>query len=646
LARDAWKIFSRFGKNIEITWEMLCGRVFDVIVVGAGHAGCEAAAIAAKLHCNTLLITGNLDTIAKMSCNPSIGGVAKGNIVREIDALGGQMATNADAAAIQFRMLNASKGVAVQGPRAQCDKFKYQERMKLILETMGSKLSLFQAEVVDLLVEGGAIAGVETNLGICLKAKAVVLTSGTFLRGLVHIGKSKIAGGRLGDFAAYALSDSLLKYGIELGRMKTGTPARILGSSIDFSQCDEQIGDSNPCLFGFYDTRPDDFIPRFPSELFLAIKNGQDLFGAQKSCWIDHTNSSTKEVVTKNIHRSPLYSGEITGIGPRYCPSIEDKYARFVDRDQHRLFLEPEGNNTDEWYINGLSTSFPLDVQGDILKTIPSLRNAKILRPAYAVEYDYAPPTQIFPTLESKIIKNLFFAGQINGTSGYEEAAGQGIIAGINAARSSTGRSMLTLDRYNSYIGVLIDDLVTKGTAEPYRMFTSRAEYRLLLNHGSADVRLLSVARDFELVNSSRIARTERKLERINFWTSELENIRSGECSVADCLRKNFGKIGNEIFPREFLCESKQVIDEVTYRVTYSGYIEREYRQIDRFRNLELVKIPQNFSYDGVKSLKAESRQKLKLFNPTTLGAASRISGISPTDIGTLQVYIEKLRRL
>jgi tRNA uridine 5-carboxymethylaminomethyl modification enzyme len=628
----------------EITWEMFPNRVFDVIVVGAGHAGCEAAAIAAKLHCDTLLISGNLDTAAKMSCNPSIGGVAKGNIVREIDALGGQMATNADATAIQFRALNASKGAAVQGPRAQCDRFRYQERMKLVLETMAAELSLFQAEVVDLLVKDCSVTGVKTNIGVSFGARAVVLASGTFLRGLVHIGENKISGGRLGDFSACTLSKNLLKYGIELGRMKTGTPARILGNSIDFSQCDEQAGDSKPCLFGFYDTRPDDFVPKFASELFLAIKNGQDLSGMQKSCWIDHTNSSTKEVIVKNIHRSPLYSGEITGVGPRYCPSVEDKCVRFADRDRHRLFLEPEGAGTDEWYINGLSTSLPFEVQVDIVKSIPSLRNAKILRPAYAVEYDYAPPTQIFPTLESKIIKNLFLAGQINGTSGYEEAAGQGIVAGINAARSSTGGSALTLDRYSSYIGVLIDDLVTKGTAEPYRMFTSRAEYRLLLNHGSADVRLLNIARDFGLIDRGRIARTEHKLERINFWTRELENIRSDGCSVADHLRKNFGRVGDETLPREFLRESEQVIGEVTYRVAYSGYIEREYRQIDRLKGMEFVKIPRNFRYDDVKSLKAESLQKLKLFNPATLGAASRISGISPADIGTLWVYIEKSR--
>ncbi|MDR1255475.1 MAG: tRNA uridine-5-carboxymethylaminomethyl(34) synthesis enzyme MnmG [Puniceicoccales bacterium] len=628
---------------------MFCGRNFDVIVVGAGHAGCEAAAIAAKLRCDTLLITGNLDTIAKMSCNPSIGGVAKGNIVREIDALGGQMAINADVSAIQFRMLNASKGAAVQGPRAQCDKFKYQERMKLILEHIGGNLSLFQGEVVDLILESDAAAGVKVNLGVCFRSKAIVLTGGTFLRGLICVGESKIIGGRLGDFAAYSLSENLQKYGIALGRMKTGTPPRILGSSIDFSRCDEQKGDGDPCLFGFYDTRPDGFVPQFASQLFLAIRGGQnssDLSNLQRSCWIDHTNASTKEVVEANIHRSPLYSGEITGIGPRYCPSIEDKYVRFADRDQHRLFLEPEGSDGDEWYVNGLSTSLPFDVQVDILRSVPSLRQARIMRPGYAVEYDYAPPTQIFPTLESKIIKNLFFAGQINGTSGYEEAAGQGLIAGINAARNSMGKSALTLDRYGSYIGVLIDDLVTKGTSEPYRMFTSRAEHRLLLNHGSADVRLLAIARDFGLLEGDRVARIERKLERINFWVNELESARIGEHSVADCLRQNFGKISRGILPEKFLCESQRVIDEVLYRVTYAGYIEREQRQIAKLRDMDSVKIPSNFCYDDVRNLKAESRQKLKQFRPITLGMAARISGISPVDIGTIWVYIEKFRKI
>lgn len=624
--------------------------IFDVIVVGVGHAGCEAAAIAAKLQCKTLLITGNLDTIAKMSCNPSIGGVAKGNIVREIDALGGQMAMNADATAMQFRMLNASKGAAVQGPRAQCDKLKYSERMKHVLEHMHEYLTLFQAVVEDLIVDNDTIVGIKTNLGVSFRSKTVVLTNGTFLRGLMYIGGNKIVGGRLGDFSSQSLSSNLEKYGIELGRMKTGTPARILGSSINFLKCEEQKGDEHPCLFGFYKSRPDNFKLPMSASLFDTINTQEtdvvtDVVNMQCSCWIDHTNIETKKIINKNIDKSPLYSGEITGIGPRYCPSIEDKYMRFKERDQHRLFLEPESQDTDEWYINGLSTSLPFDVQVDIIKSIPSLANAKIMRPAYAVEYDYAPPTQIFPTLESKILQSLFFAGQINGTSGYEEAAGQGILAGINAARKSKGQEQITLNRYDSYIGVLVDDLVTKGTLEPYRMFTSRAEYRLLLNHGSADVRLLDISKKCGTLDKVRLEKTRYKSERINFWVQELECLYENSYSLADLLRQNFGDVSNFKMPDNFLHESKEVFDEVIYRVMYSGYMEREYRQIKKMSEMEAVKIPNLFDYNAVKSLKNESRQKLQQFRPVTLGAASRISGISPVDINTIWIYIEKLRK-
>lgn len=626
---------------------MTFGDSFEVIVVGAGHAGCEAAAIAAKLHCKTLLLTGNLDTIAKMSCNPSIGGVAKGNIVREIDALGGQMGMNADATAVQFRVLNASKGEAVQGPRAQCDKRLYSGRMKHILENFSPNLSLFQAIVEDLIVENDAVVGVKTNVGVDFRAKAIVLTNGTFLRGLMHIGDVKIAGGRLGDFSSRALSPNLEKYGIQLGRMKTGTPARILGSSIDFSKCEEQKGDERPRLFGFYDTRPENFQLPIASALCCAVLSKQsNVKDMQLSCWIDHTNIRTKEIIFKNIHRSPLYSGEITGIGPRYCPSIEDKYMRFKDRDQHRLFLEPEGSETDEWYINGLSTSLPFDVQEEIIHSVPSLENAKIMRPAYAVEYDYVPPTQIYPTLESKIIQNLFCAGQINGTSGYEEAAGQGLLAGINAARRSLGQGLITLTRHESYIGVLIDDLVTKGTSEPYRMFTSRAEYRLLLNHGSSDVRLIDIAEKCGTLDEYRIKQTRDKLNRIIYWTNILENLCQDGCSLADLLRRQFGNIDEVELPNGLKHEPQSVVDEVIYRVTYAGYIEREYRRIKKFGDMDAVKIPESFDYSQVKSLKNETIQKLQNFRPLTLGAASRISGISPVDINTVWVYIEKLRKI
>lgn len=620
--------------------------IFDVIVVGAGHAGCEAAAIAAKMQCKTLLLTGNLDTIAKMSCNPSIGGVAKGNIVREIDALGGQMAMNADATAIQFRMLNASKGAAVQGPRAQCDKRMYSGRMKFVLEKLFPNLSIFQAIVDDLIIENDSVIGVKTNVGVDFRAKTVVLTNGTFLRGLMHIGEAKISGGRLGDFSAQTLSLNLKKYNLQLGRMKTGTPARVLGSSIDFSKCEEQRGDVLPCLFGFYDTRPEDFSLPMASPLFSAIlENQENLCDMQRSCWIDHTNFETKEIIFKNIKRSPLYSGEITGVGPRYCPSIEDKYMRFKDRDQHRLFLEPEGDGTDEWYINGLSTSLPFDVQERIIHSVPSLKNAKIMRPAYAVEYDYIPPTQIFPTLESKVIHNLFCAGQINGTSGYEEAAGQGILAGINAARRSLEQELVTLTRYDSYIGVLVDDLVTKGTEEPYRMFTSRSEYRLLLNHGSADVRLLDIAEKCGTLDGYRLKQTRRKAERINYWTEWFENNHRDGISFADLLRRKFGETNGINLPNEFMRESQAIRDEVVYRVTYAGYMAREYKRIKKAGDMDMVKIPDTFDYQQVKSLKTETVQKLQKFRPMTLGAASRISGISPVDISTVWVYIEKSRK-
>ncbi len=619
---------------------------FDVIVVGAGHAGCEAAAIAAKIGCKTLLLTGNLDTIAKMSCNPSIGGVAKGNIVREVDALGGQMAMNADATAIQFRMLNASKGTAVQGPRAQCDKQKYSERMKYILENFSPDLNLFQAIVEDLIINDDTVIGVKTNIGINFFSKTVVLTNGTFLRGLMHIGTSKIVGGRLGDFSSQSLSSNLEKYGIKLGRMKTGTPARILGSSIDFSKCEKQIGDLNPCLFGFYESRSDDFKLPVSSCLFNAIMNKQlNLTDLQCACWIDHTNAKTKEIILRNIDKSPLYSKEITGIGPRYCPSIEDKYVRFADKDQHRLFLEPEGNSTDEWYINGLSTSFPFSVQEEIIHSVPSLTHAKIMRPAYAVEYDYAPPTQIYSTLESKIIQNLFCAGQINGTSGYEEAAGQGILAGINAARKSLGLDQISLTRYSSYIGVLVDDLVTKGTFEPYRMFTSRAEYRLLLNHSSADIRLIDIAEKCNLLDETRLSKTKYKLERVEFWTRKLEEVYDTGERLSDLLRKNFGNLSRVSLPSKLINEPKGILDEVIYRVVYAGYMEREYKWIKKTKDMDLVKIPDLFDYEQIKSLKNETRQKLQQFKPLTLGEASRISGISPVDISTIWVHIEKLRK-
>ena len=464
---------------------------YDIIVCGGGHAGCEAALAAARLGVKTLLLTGNLDTIAQMSCNPAIGGQAKGQIVREIDALGGEMAINTDTTAIQFRLLNRSKGPAVQAPRAQSDKKAYQFRMKHTLECQPN-LTIFQTLVESLITRDCRVVGVKTNLEIEFYAHSVVVTTGTFLRALMHIGENKNEGGRMGDFSAKGLSASFINAGIELERLKTGTPPRLLGSSINFSKLQEQAGDPNPVFFSFYDTREK---KKFHVEQTNKQKIGWVPGSNPISCWMTQTTERSADLVKRNLHHSPMYSGDIKSKGPRYCPCIEDKIVRFADKPNHRLFLEPEGRHTEEWYVNGLSTSLPLDIQVALLKTITGLENAIIVRPAYAVEYDFAPPTQLFPSLESKKIENLFFAGQINGTSGYEEAAGQGLLAGINAVAKIRQQEPLILQRHQAYLGVLIDDLVTKGTDEPYRMFSSRAEHRLCLNHGSAENRLFQEAK-------------------------------------------------------------------------------------------------------------------------------------------------------
>lgn len=614
---------------------------FDVIVCGGGHAGCEAAIISARRGAKVLLITENLNTIAQMSCNPAIGGQAKGQIVREIDALGGEMALNTDQTAIQFRLLNASKGPAVQSPRAQCDKKAYQFRMKSVLENTPN-LSIFQAEVVDILVQNGQFHGVKTNVGIDIFGKTAIITAGTFLRGVLHIGNNKIAGGRLGDFSSNKLSMSLANVGIELKRMKTGTPARILGSTIDFSVCEEQSGDIPPQRFSFYDTRNTGKFEENSEKCsaFFCPRSQGDT-SKNRSCWITYTNAETRDIIKKNIHLSPLYSGEITGIGPRYCPSIEDKYVKFEGKEAHRLFLEPEGNDTDEWYINGLSTSLPFEVQEAILKTIPALKNAQIMRPAYAVEYDFAPPTQLYPSLESKIVQNLFFAGQVNGTSGYEEAAGQGIIAGINAVNKVRGLEPLVLQRHDAYIGVLIDDLVTKGTQEPYRMFTSRAEFRLILNHESAELRLLPYIKKYDLLPKDRQSRIEAKQEKINFWTTAFHSIKSG----GDCIASHILRQEKEIdYPEDFKNCSSSVQSEVIYRIAYEGYLSRELRQIEKMKNLDNVKVPQNFDFATIKSLRIETRQKLAKICPQNLGQVSRISGISPADVNLIWIAIESQR--